>query len=264
MNTPTNKNDSIGREITPSDINILVVEDEEMMRSLLSDALSDIGYNVQIASNGEEALEKIQQASFEIVLTGLRLPGMSGIEVIKKFKQVKSDICIIVITAYPSVETAVQAMREGAYDYVTKPLNLDELRIIIRRAAEKQVLQRAKDVYEELSITDGLTNIFNHRYFQEVLPREIHRASRYSRPLSLIMIDIDDFKIFNDHNGHVAGDNLLKQLSRVLVKSVREVDLVFRYGGEEFAILLPETEKNGSPAVARRLRSQIEQRSFLS
>jgi diguanylate cyclase (GGDEF)-like protein len=248
--------------ITPSDVGILVVGNEEIMRSLLSDALSDVGYNVQIASSGEEALEKIQGASFDIVLTDLMLPGMSGIEAIKKFKEIKSDICIIVITGYPSVDTAVEAMREGAYDYITKPLNLDELRIIINRAAEKQILKRAKEVYEELSITDGLTNIFNHRYLQEILPREIHRASRYSRSLCLIMIDIDDFKIYNDRNGHIAGDNLLRQLAQLLVKSIRKVDSVFRYGGEEFAILLPETGKESASLVARRLRAKVEQRSF--
>jgi two-component system cell cycle response regulator len=251
-----------GKDEASSGINILVVDDEEVIRSLLADALAEIGYNVELASSGEEAVEKIKHASFEILITDLRMPGMNGIEVIKKFKEINSDICIIVITGYPSLESAVEAMRQGAYDYITKPFKLDELRIIVRRAVEKQALRREKEIFKELSITDGLTRLYNRRYLDEVLPREISRASRYTHRLSIMMIDIDDFKIYNDTHGHLAGDELLRQLAQLLVGSIREIDFAFRYGGEEFAVILLETGKEEATCVARRIRSLVEQTKF--
>ena len=163
-------------------VHILVVDDEDTIRSLLFDVLSGMGYNVEVASSGEEALEKIKHTLFEILITDLRMPGMDGFEVTKKLKEINSNICIIVITGYPSIETAIEAMRHGAYDYITKPFKLDELRIIVNRAAEKQILQREREVYKELSITDGLTGIYNQRYFQEIMPREMNRSDRYAHP----------------------------------------------------------------------------------
>lgn len=245
-----------------ANINILVVDDEEIIRSLLFNTLTDMGYNVEVVSCGEEALEKVKHMPFEILITDLKMPGIHGIEVAKKFKEINSNICIIVITGYSSVETAVEAMRQGVYDYITKPFGLDELRIIVNRAAEKQILQREKEAYKELSITDGLTGIYNRRYLQEVLPREVNRANRYSHPLSLAMIDIDDFKIYNDTNGHLAGDEVLKTIAGLFNESIRKTDFVFRYGGEEFVMFLPETAKDAATVVARRIRRLAEGTEF--
>ena len=187
-------------------VNILVVDDEKVMRSFISDALTDAGYKVEVASNGEEALSKIKHSPFEILLTDLMMPGMDGIEVIQKVKEVNSNVCAIVITGYPSIETAVEAMRKGAYDYIAKPFKLDELMIVVKRAIERQLLSQEKKMYKELSITDDLTEVYNHRYLQEILSREVERAKRYSHNISLVMVDLDDFKIYNDSNGHLKGE----------------------------------------------------------
>ncbi len=243
-------------------INILVVDDEDVMRSLLFDALTDVGYNVEVASSAEEALEKFRHIPFEIVITDLKMPGMSGIEVMSKLKETNSNICIIVITGYPSIERAIEVMRQGAYDYITKPFNLEELRVIVKRAAEKQLLLREKEVYREMAITDALTNVYNRRYFQEVLLREINRAERYGHFLSSLMIDIDDFKLYNDIHGHLSGDEILRQIASLFMQCTRKVDFIFRYGGEEFVFLLPETGKEGAFVLAKRIRGVVEGAGF--
>ena len=247
--------------------NILVVDDEDVMRSLLCDVLGEAGYKVEAVSSGEEAIEKIRQDQFCIVITDLKMPGMNGIEILKKVKAINSDLCVIMITAYPSVESVIEVMREGAYDYIVKPFNVKEIQLVIRRAAERQyLLQEAgqKEFYRELSILDGLTGVYNHRHFQEVLPREIERAKRYKFTVSLLMVDLDDFKKYNDTYGHLAGDKLLRAFAEFFAGAVRVVDLVFRYGGEEFAIICPETPKQGGVEVAKRLLNLVKQKMPIS
>ncbi|MDD5236384.1 MAG: diguanylate cyclase, partial [Candidatus Omnitrophica bacterium] len=238
------------------EVNILVVDDEEVMRNLLRDVLSDTGYKVETVANGEEAINKIGKDKFPIVISDLKMPGMSGLEMLRKVKATNSNTCVIMITAYPSVESVTEAMREGAYDYIIKPFNIEEMNLVLRRAVERQYLLHEadqKEFYQELSILDGLTGLYNHRHFFEVLPREIERAERYKHEVSLLMIDLDDFKKFNDTNGHLAGDKLLQDLSAVLVRGVRSADMVFRYGGEEFTVICPETPKQDGVDVAKRI-----------
>lgn len=235
---------------------ILIVDDEEVMRNLLCDILKDAGYKVEAVSCGGEAIEKVQQGRFSIVVTDLKMPGMNGIEVVGKLKAINPGICIIVITAYPSLESVIGAMREGAYDYIIKPFNIEELRLVIQRAVERQhLLHEAgqKEFYEELSILDGLTGAYNHRYFQEVLSREVERARRYRHSICFLMIDIDDFKKYNDTHGHLAGDKLLREFAQFFIRVIRGTDTIFRYGGEEFAIIYPETPKQGGIEVAKRI-----------
>lgn len=246
---------------------ILVVDDEEVMRSLLCDVLGEVGYKVVAVSSGEEAIEKIQQDQFSIAITDLKMPGMDGIEMLKKVKAINSDLCVIMITAYPSVESVIEVMREGAYDYIVKPFNVEEIKLVIRRAEERQYLLHEagqKEFYRELSILDGLTGVYNHRHFQEVLPREIERAKRYKSSISILMIDLDDFKKYNDTYGHLSGDKLLRAFAEFFVGAVRAADMVFRYGGEEFVIIYPETPKQGGVGVAKRLLNLAKQKMPIS
>ena len=244
-------------------IKILVVDDAEVMRNLLTGVLTDVGYEVKAVSTGEKALGEIKEDNYDVVITDLKMPGMNGIEVIKETKQINKDICIIAITAYPSVKSAVEAMREGAYDYITKPFDIEEIRLVVRRAAERYFLLKEagqKEFYRELAISDGLTGIYNHRHFHEVLPREIERAKRYSQPFCLLIIDIDDFKKYNDTHGHLAGDKLLTNIANLLISSMRSADIVFRYGGEEFVVILPQVGKQGGVSSAERILKLIKQK----
>jgi diguanylate cyclase (GGDEF)-like protein len=241
---------------------ILVVDDEEITRQLLLDFLGDVGYQIETAASGEEALNKIRQTPFDLVITDVRMPGMSGIDLIQSVNDGNLDTCFLVITGYASLDTAITAIKSGAYDYITKPFNLDELRIIVERAVERQFLLREakqKEYYRELSILDGLTQVYNHRYIHELLARELDRALRYPQEFSILMLDIDDFKKFNDTFGHLSGDFALKAIAKIISASVRKVDLVGRYGGEEFLIILPHTNKEGACIAAQRVCAAVAQ-----
>jgi diguanylate cyclase (GGDEF)-like protein len=158
---------------------------------------------------------------------------------------------------YYSLKLAIAAMSKGdIIDYVTKPFNIEEVKLVLRRTLDRQYLIRQagqKEFYQELSILDGLTGVYNRRYLDEILRREIERAKRYNQAISLFMLDIDDFKKYNDTYGHQAGDEILKKLANFLVEAVRAADMVFRYGGEEFVVFLPQTLKQGGVETAKRL-----------
>jgi diguanylate cyclase (GGDEF)-like protein len=243
-----------------TDLNILVIDDEEDIRMTLKDVLTLPGYNVWTASSGLEAINMMKDVGFSIVLTDMRMPGMDGLEVTKKFKEINSDTTVIVISGHSSKESAMALLKEGAYDYITKPIDINEVRIIVKRAAERYRLLnevKEKEIYRQLSINDGLTEVYNRRYFNQTLPRELERAKRYKVPLSFLMVDIDNFKKFNDTQGHLGGDWALKRVSQVIMGSIRIPDMVFRYGGEEFAVVLPETNKPDAIAVAERMRANV-------
>ncbi|RKY30536.1 MAG: hypothetical protein DRP74_06855 [Candidatus Omnitrophota bacterium] len=239
------------------EVNVLVVDRDKVVRNLLKEELGRSGYKVWATSELQEALKLVREVPFGIILTDLKLPGINGVELVKKFKEAHTDTSVIVIVPYYSLKLAVEVMAKGGvFDYVTKPFNIEEVKLVLRRVVDRQYLLRQagqKELYQELSIMDGLTGVYNRRYLDEVLRRELGRARRYNQILSVIMVDLDDFKKYNDTQGHVAGDELLKKLSLLLVEAVRSADVIFRYGGEEFFVLLPQTLKQGAVDVAKRL-----------
>ena len=180
------------------------------------------------------------------------------------------------MTSHASLDSAITAMRSGAYDYLIKPFeDLQLISAVADRTVEKiwliarneelmktlkqnnQELARANDFLRDLALRDGLTGLYNHRYFQETLASELTRSRRHARALSLIFIDVDFFKQYNDYHGHVEGDRLLKGLSKLLKKRLRISDVLARYGGEEFVIILPETIKGNALALANNIREVI-------
>jgi len=246
--------------------NVLVVDDEQVMRDLLTDVLEEEGYRVTAVAAAEEALERVNNANdIEIIITDIKMKGMDGIELLRKVKEIDPKIDVIVMTGYASVQTAVESMKLGAIDYLTKPLNIDQIRVIVNKAVEhRQIRRRAEETifYKRLSQLDSLTELFNHRHFQQLLDIEIARAERDSTPLSLVMIDVDNFKLFNDRNGHPIGDLALKKLSWLLLTNSRKCDFVARYGGEEFAIIAPNTPKDAARNLASRIRRVVEETEF--
>ncbi|MCK4532690.1 diguanylate cyclase [bacterium] len=419
------------------DVNVLVVDDEVLIGETIKDLLEMENFKVTLAQNAAQAIIKIKEISPDLILTDLKLPDRSGLEILKEAKKNDPDVCVIVMTAYANVETAIKALEEEVYDYITKPFDPERVKLIIKKGLERrrltlrnkellQYLQKEKNklesileigekmssilnleelvdfivvkateviesqrgslmlmdkeggvlkivaskglkdkiikntqvkigerivgwvaktgepllvldvdkqtdrhrtedeigaetyksksflsmplkkekeiigvinltdknnpkdntftmddlrllsiivnqavvsienakLYKEikvLSITDSLTGLFNRRYFEERLKMEISRAERYKRFLCLIMLDIDNFKEYNDTYGHLKGDVVLQKVARILKKNSRKVDIISRYGGEEFVIVLPETNMAEAKEVAEKIRRAVKE-----
>jgi diguanylate cyclase (GGDEF)-like protein len=260
---------------------ILVVDDDESLRTVVSQVLIEDGHEVTVAGSGEEALEVCRNEFPALVITDIVMGGMSGIELLKEIKRLHPETQVIIITSHASLDTAITAIRSGAYDYLIKPFEdislisavagraIDKIRLTeenINLVEElKQTngeLEGANALLKELSIRDGLTGLHNHRYFQEHLAMEILRSKRYNRSFALLFVDVDSFKMYNDNHGHPEGDNLLIVLSNLLKDHLRKSDLVARYGGEEFILLLPETPKENAFSVAETIRQKVADHPF--
>jgi len=398
---------------------ILVVDDEMFFRRLYSELLGEEGYDVEATGSGDEALERLLQGGIDVVLTDMVMPGLSGMEVLRRARSLDNPPEVILVTGHATLETAIQALKNGARDYLIKPFNPEELRHLIRTCLEQRrlldenmvlksqislfrkgqnlaslleldrllpeavkallqefgqgrgfafltdqgsitglygleglsenqamsLIQAAMPLLEgstgmrridagelsadpawpdhvqtlylfplrsqkiqkggvvvlnpsqgglesplpqenllflseqtalgfdnacryhgvrQMMYTDDLTELYNYRYMQMILDQEIRRSERYSLCFSLVFIDLDHFKEINDTHGHLAGSATLKEVARLLRQSVRDVDVLFRYGGDEFTAMLVETDYEGAKQVAERMRKTIEEHSFLA
>ncbi len=426
--------------MTDNKVKILLVDDEPVIRETLCAILREDGYFVSTAQAGKDAIAQAQADMFDVAIIDLKLPDIDGTFVLKAIKETNPYICAILITAYPTTESAIRAVQEEAYEYITKPFDVGHVKLVIKRGVEEKKLEAenkillsnlknekikletmlqvgramssilnldelaqfivkkiadvllaricslmlieqdsddeqvlvikaavgleesvlkatrikvgqpisgcaaesgesilvtdiesdakfgranlpkyktksflciplkvkenilgvinvtdkeitgAENIFTEedlgflgvicnyaaiaienarlygevknLAVTDGLTNLYNHRYFQTHLSSEVSRAQRYPRSLSLIMFDIDSFKKFNDTYGHPMGDLVLSQAAKAIKKNVRKVDIACRYGGEEFAVILPETKLNEAVLVAEKIRKNVEEAMF--
>ncbi len=239
---------------------ILVVDDEEDVLSLLKEFLDSNNFIPVCETNPENALNIIETEDIGLVIADLKMPGMDGIELTKKIISINSDIPIIIMTAYASIESAVDSIKAGAIDFIPKPFKFNHTLFVIDKALETKKLSRLakkSNYYKKLSNIDELTRIYNLRYFKKYFAEQIKEHSRMNNSLSFMMADIDDFKKVNDRHGHLSGDLVLKNIAIILKKSVRTCDFLARYGGEEFAIILPETEKEAALKVGERILSEI-------
>ncbi|MDH4208643.1 MAG: diguanylate cyclase [Anaerolineae bacterium] len=258
MTSPQQAGDPVIGEQDEAQPKILVVDDEEVVCKFLKRVLHGGGHRVEVALGGQEALDKLERDTFDLVITDLKMPGVDGIGVLRRAKALDPLCEVIIITAYASVESAVEVMKLGAYDYISKPFSVEPIKFVVDKALEKRRLLRAaeeRDFYKRLSQVDPLTELHNRRGFEEFLAAEISRSDRFHRPVSLLMIDLDDLKVINDKFGHQAGDAVLKEVAATLKRSVRNIDVVSRYGGDEFAIILVETGNTDAITTANRLGS---------
>jgi diguanylate cyclase (GGDEF)-like protein len=250
----------------PRSYKILVVDDNPDNVDLLTQYLTGLGYEVVPAYDGEEALMIAARVKVDLVLLDVMMPKLSGFDVCRKLKATDETgfIPIVLVTVRDDTQSKLEGFAAGADDYITKPFDIEELSARVKSLLHIKRLQdelrEANVRLAEMSVTDGLTGMYNHRYFVEQLEVEINRSRRFRRPLAVIMLDIDHFKKVNDTFGHMFGDYVLRKVSEVFQRTVRAGDVVARYGGEEFAILATETD--GAAALAERIRSAIETTDF--
>ncbi|MBF0422809.1 MAG: diguanylate cyclase [Magnetococcales bacterium] len=248
---------------------ILIVDDERFNINVLVDLLKP-DYEMMVAKNGEQALKRVQSSRPpDLVLLDIMMPDMDGYEVCHRLKEdpLTRDIPIIFVTAMDKTGDEEQGLALGAVDYITKPFSPALVKLRVKNHLR---LKQQNDRLRNLATLDGLTGIPNRRFFDQHLNQEWRRSLRNGSPISIILMDIDHFKQYNDHYGHAAGDECLKQVSGALAAVVgragdlvahcgsgRATDLVARYGGEEFVCVLPDTDGPGVAVVGERLRTAV-------
>jgi diguanylate cyclase (GGDEF)-like protein len=240
-----------------------VVDDSRPVRLVVARQLEAANYSVEQADDGARALETIKKGSVDVVITDLRMPGLDGFEVLEAAKRLAPGVEVIILTGAHSedMSAAVRALRLGAHDYLTKPPYPDEVVLAVERAMEKRRLletnARLLRQLEESSLTDPLTGVSNRRAFDRALEQEVARARRHKHPLSFVMLDIDRFKAVNDACGHDAGDEVLRSFTNTVSSELRDGDSLYRYGGEEFVVILPHADAAGAIATAQRIVAAV-------
>ena len=261
---------------------VLIVDDDASILGVVSEVLEDDGYVVMTAGSGEEAIDLLRANQYALVMSDIRLPGINGVEVLEHIKRVSPRTNVIMITSHASLDTSIDAIKHGAYDYLLKPFDdlslisnaakraidaygLDKERSQLIRSLKlsNKELARLNGVLHGLAVRDGLTELYNHRYINEVLDKEIKKAAVEGTNLSLIFIDVDKFKIFNDQNGHQNGDILLRELSALMRENIRNKDVIARWGGEEFVIVTPNTDEGIATHLADALRETVADHIFV-
>jgi two-component system, cell cycle response regulator len=246
---------------------VVVVDDAPDTVEIIRKLLQYEGYEITTASTGEEGVERVKEQRPEVVLMDISLPGIDGTEALRRIRKIDPTLCTVILTAFATVENAIQALKEGASDFIQKPFENDHLVHVVNQCVEKYRTLKEKERLEEevrrLSITDDLTGLYNHRHFFKTLEAEIARMRRQKTFLSLLMFDLDNFKAYNDLYLHLEGDKVLRSIGQIVHNSIRSnVDSGFRYGGDEFAVLLIGTSLDQALAIAERIRSSIEMAGY--
>ncbi len=240
---------------------VMLVDDQPVNIQLLHPIFSS-DCQVFMATSGEQAIKACQAHLPDLILLDVVMPGMSGHEVCKALKshEATREIPVIFVTAHGDPADEAAGLEMGAVDFITKPINP----VIVRaRCKTHLTLKFQSDTLRSMAFMDGLTGVYNRRYFDLQLEKEIARASRSGVGLSLIMMDIDFFKKYNDHYGHQGGDDCLREVSKVLRDTLRRPsDLVARYGGEEFVVILPDTPLANALEVAQKLERAVRERAL--
>jgi len=251
---------------------ILIVEDNPSLSEILRKIVQSEGYIGRPVHTGREALKILREdGPFDLVLLDVMLPdplapvggGMDGLEVCQEIKSNPelSDTMIFLVTVKDQPDDIMRGIDAGADDYITKPFNttllLAKIKAMLRIKNLSMELKDKNRQLEEMAITDGLTGIPNYRFFIEKLEEEVRRSQRYKTPFTLLLLDLDNFKDVNDTYGHRHGDYVLKMVAERLQDGLRETDLLARYGGDEFVLLVMQTEVEGGRKVANQILERL-------
>jgi diguanylate cyclase (GGDEF)-like protein len=267
-------------------LKVLYVEDNTKSRESLLLLIGNFFDDIVIAKDGQEGLEKFNQEKFDLIISDIRMPVMNGIEMCKNIRENnhKYNIPIIITTAHNESDILLECIKLNIHGFLLKPINLKQLEKVIRNVCEKIYYQKksleyeqtleqlVKDRTKELEIAkeklttmankDPLTNLYNRRYFTDIASNIQELAKRNNEPLSALMIDIDRFKNINDTYGHDVGDDVIVNIANILLQHTRKSDIVVRFGGEEFVILLPNTNIDGAAKIAEKIRVNIENQTI--
>lgn len=239
-------------KIDYSDELLLIIDDDPNLRKMLEKLLGALGIVSHSTPNGNDAVEMVKKNDYTIILTDMKMPGVSGIDLIERIRS-EYDASIIAMTGLTEKISYIEVINAGASDFIKKPFDIEELEAKIRRIINERELRKELN---RLSITDSLTELYNQRHFYFRLNGEVRRAQRQGSSLTIMLLDLNDFKIYNDNYGHLAGDDVLREAGEIIHSSIREgVDSGYRYGGDEFAIILIDADLD----IAREIGHRIEE-----
>ncbi|MDX9788610.1 MAG: diguanylate cyclase [Desulfobacterales bacterium] len=244
---------------------ILIVDDDLGISDSMQQFIEMAGYEAFTANNAEEALEFLKKKPVHILITDIMLPGLNGLELTDLVKR-DYDADVLVMTGYSEEYSYEEAINKGASDFVFKPVRYEELLLRIKRVLNERQLTKERihmlRRLQKLAITDALTKLYNSRHFYTQIELEVDRSNRYGHPLALLLMDIDHFKVYNDAYGHLEGNKVLHFLGRAIKSCLRKMDSAYRYGGEEFTVILPDTSGKEAEIVAHRIRTTIANQVF--
>ncbi len=243
---------------------ILVVDDSQTIRNLVAECVRSMGHIVSFASNGQECLDFVEKNSVDLVLMDIEMPVMNGLEATKGIRKLKQDdwFPIIFLTTRVDDTTFTDGILAGGDAYLTKPINPLRLQLTVvameRIYEMRQKLYKTQKELQHLSLFDELTGLANRRNYDQTLETQFKLAQRNKSPLSLIICDIDFFKLYNDEYGHQQGDKCLADVAQMIGSMAnRPTDLACRYGGEEFTVILPDTNLEGALKIAEKIRLAV-------
>ncbi len=241
---------------------VLVVDDDSENRNLIVEVLEQEKYEVQAAASGQEAITLIQSWSPELVLLDYNMPGLSGLDTLTHLRKQQNYTAVIFVSANSDRDLVIECLSAGADDYIRKPFNAGELmaRVMVRfRNKDVQdALSAANSKLQELAERDDVTGLYNMRFVYQKIDSELKRAKRYGRQVGCIMMDLDHFKQVNDNFDHLFGSHVLREIGQLIKRNMREIDFAARYGGDEFLLVLTETDEIGVATFADRIRKLIE------
>ena len=244
-------------ETSGTDARILIVDDDPNAIQLLGKILADVG-TLRFATNGKDALRLAREVTPDLILLDAEMPGMSGFQIFETLKRESAlaDVPVIFVTSHSEPGFEVSALEMGAADFIAKPFRSS---LVLARVRTPLRLKQLSDELRRIATIDALTGVANRRQFDESLEREWGGSRRAGDPISLLLVDVDHFKLYNDRYGHPKGDDALRRVAQAIASScLRATDLVARCGGEEFMVLLPKTSRNGAEHAAQRILDAVE------
>ena len=245
---------------------ILIVEDDENVLEILYEALVEQGHVIEKATSAAEAMEKLNSFFPELVLTDNDMPEWTGLDMLKELRRRENYVTVIFVSGRTDSKFVSEALRAGAEDYIRKPFRIDEL--IARVEVAFRTLDLHKQLFDanaklsEMVEHDDLTGLYNMRSMYQRIDLEIKRAVRGSRNMACVMLDMDNFKTVNDNHDHLFGSFVLQEMGKLIEENMRETDFAARYGGDEFLVVLTETDENGPEKFCERLRASVEEYLF--
>ena len=247
---------------------VLLVTDDEKDTKLIKSYLHSQTYHVMLAGNGKEALDLAITEKIDLILLDIMMPGVDDFKTCKRLKEMDEtrNIQTLLITDLSKLEDKIHGFESGADDFLFKPFNSSELlariKVLLKKKSYIDEINRHYEAALSSAITDGLTGLYNRAYLNQLLDQEVKRSMRHGYQIALIMIELDDFKIYNDALENLDGDNIFRELAQQIRKNIRDIDIASRYGGKKLVIVLPYTDREGALGVAERILKMFHSQTF--